>query len=83
MRRMAGVILGTLLLTSGTGCALTIREAVKKDSWTNSKAQDSRERVQPPEEESSEPCPPDMIHYEDCRTIPCTVTCKDPEDTKR
>jgi hypothetical protein len=55
-----------------------------QDSWNNT----HHDRSDKPgdrelNEEDAETCPPGMIEYEDCRTFPCKVTCKEPSDTKR
>jgi hypothetical protein len=84
MRRTAGILIWALLLTSGTGCITTVRQAMMKDSWQNLQENKStRPKTEEPDEQVTEDCPPGQIRYEDCRTFPCKVTCEDPEDTKR
>lgn len=84
MRRTAGALVWALLLTSGTGCITIVREAIAKDNWQNSHAnRGNKPTSDEPDEQDSATCPPGTIEYEDCRTIPCKVTCKDPRDTDR
>lgn len=84
MRRIAGVLIWTLLLTSGTGCITIVREAINKDPWQNTHVDSGeRPRVEKPDDQDSAPCPLGTIEHEDCRTTPCKVTCKDPRDTER
>lgn len=83
MRKTAAVLIWSLLLASTTGCITIVRQAISKDTWVNSKTDDLQEAAPLQDEDASEICPPGTIHHEDCRTIPCKVTCKDREDTKR
>lgn len=84
MKRFAALLTWALLTASGAGCASIIREAMTKDSWQNTEyAKGSRPNAGDPDEQSAEVCPPGKLEREDCRTLPCKVTCEDPEGTKR
>lgn len=74
-----------LLLILSTGCATTVRQAVLQDMDANSHQKGTRvvPEAAAADDEPSVVCPPGKIVREDCRVVPCKVTCEAPSDTKR
>ncbi len=67
----------------GTGCATMIHEAVQRDMYEYGKNQPEKSPAAAQEEDTDRICPPDKLQVEDCRVIPCKVTCEDPKKAKR
>jgi hypothetical protein len=88
MRRSVSVGLGAACLILGTSCAAILHEAVQRDMYENAKNQPGEAKAQQAEplkkeEETPWVCPPGKIQTEDCRLMPCKVTCEDPQEPKR
>ena len=66
-----------------TGCASIIHEAVQRDMDEILHDSASIGGVSGDNEEPPSVCPPDKIQSEDCRVIPCKVTCEDPKSHRR
>ena len=82
MRRAATAGVWGLLFFLGMGCATMLREAVKRDIDENARATNSSPQAEGDDGESPRICPDGKIQKEDCRVLPCKVTCEDPESTK-
>jgi hypothetical protein len=82
MRRAAAAGVCGLWFFLGTGCATIIREAVQRDIDENARAINSSPQAEGDDGESLRICPEGKIQKEDCRVLPCKVTCEDPEGTK-
>ncbi len=82
MQLTASTRLWGLLLVLSTGCATVIRQAVAQDVNENTHELVGTKGAAAEEGESPRACPDDKIQHEDCRVIPCRVTCEDPQDVK-
>jgi len=82
MRQAVSLGIGALCCLLGTGCAAIIHEAVQRDITENAHVMNSWEAAGADDGEPPRVCPPDKIQKEDCRVIPCKVTCEDRKDLK-
>jgi|GEM_PF-3372128 len=82
MRRAVSLGIWGLLFFLGTGCATIVREAVQRDINENVREANPLEAPGADDGEPPRICPPDKIQKEDCRVIPCKVTCEDRKDPK-
>ena len=82
MRRATSAGIWGLLFFLGTGCATIIHEAVQRDMNENAREPNSLEAAGIDDGEPTRICPPDKIQKEDCRVIPCKVTCEDRKGLK-
>jgi hypothetical protein len=83
MKRSVGTSAWILCLILGTSCATVIHEAVDRDMRENATNPTPKaEAAQHDEDETAWVCPPGKIQNEDCRELPCKVTCEDPKDPK-
>jgi len=82
MRRALAAGAWGLLFFLGTGCATIIHEAVQRDIDENVHATSSSRKAEGDDGESPQICPEGTIQKEDCRVLPCKVTCEEPKGTK-
>ena len=83
LRIVAG--LWAVSLGFGVGCAATLHEAVQRDMYENARNQPAGRKAESLNKDEETPwvCPPGRIQTEDCRVLPCKVTCEEPPEPKR
>jgi hypothetical protein len=83
MRRATSTGSWGLLFFLATGCATIIHEAVQRDMDEALHETGAIGGVIGDHDEPPRVCPPDKIQNEDCRVIPCKVTCEAPKSPPR
>lgn len=80
-RGMLAAVMGLWVL--GTGCPHTYRKGGKLDRAMQKDMEEKFEQreaelegLEFEEDDEESICPPDKVVHEDCRTLPCKVTCQ-------